>query len=209
MKQQSLSGAAWVAHATLPLEDIATSPHSETFAREAMPELLTSPARTVVLMASWTSYLTSDPADKQARLRILTPHSDVEEGTQLVTGALKRTSSKLIEAGKQVMLVDPVPTYQVHVPEYLVRTSRWGATPATELMTLSGHQKRHQAALAVLDEVTRATPSIRRVPSASFMTRNGHLLYQQAGSSLYEDSSHLTREGAELIVPALLDSLGR
>ncbi|MES2595188.1 MAG: acyltransferase family protein [Verrucomicrobiota bacterium] len=209
LKHRGLAGAAWVAHATLPLENISTSSHSDTFAREAMPELLRSPARTVVLMASWTSYLTSDPADKQARLRILTPHSDVEEGSRLVTEAFRQTSSKLIKAGKHVVLVDPMPTYLVHVPEYLVRRSRWGKAPVAELMTLPDHQKRHEAALAVLDEVARALPSIRRVPSANLMTRDGHLIYQQAGRSLYEDSSHLTREGAELIVPALLDSLRR
>ncbi|GEP41150.1 acyltransferase family protein [Brevifollis gellanilyticus] len=209
LKQRGLSGAAWVAHATLPLENIETSAHSKTFAREAMPELLRSPASRVVLMASWTSYLTSDSADKQARLRILTPHRSVEEGTQMVTAAIKHTATELMEAGKQVVLVDPVPTYRVHVPEYLVKTSRWGMAAATELMTLTDHQKRHQAALAALDEVARTIPTIRRVPSASLMTRDGHLIYQQSGRSLYEDSSHLTREGAEMIVPAFIDSLSR
>lgn len=200
LKQQNLSGSAWVAHATLPLIGVSTSRHSDEFRARVWPEILRSPARHVVIMASWTSYLPFYDIGWRAK------SSAPAAGT--VHAALRETMQRLADAGKHVILFDPVPTYLQHVPEYLVRCQRLGATPESDLMTVAQYQGRHAHALAMLDATLGDFPEVDRIPSASLMqSHDGHLRYHQHGRALYEDSSHLTRDGAELLMPALLDAL--
>jgi len=200
LKQQNLSGSAWVAHATLPLTGVSTSKHSDEFRARVWPEILRSPARHVVIMASWTSYLPFDDIGWQAKGNAPAAGS--------VQAALRESFQRLTEAGKHVIALDPVPTYLQHVPEYLVRCRRLGVMPASELMTPAQHQGRHSHALAMLDATLSDFPAVQRIPSARLMLRDdGHLRYHEKGQSLYEDASHLTRDGAEVLMPALIEAL--
>jgi len=203
LKERQQAGSAWVAHATLPLVGVATSASSETFAREVLPEILRSPARRVVLCASWSSYLIFDPADWKARRRILTPHSSAEEGVHLVQRALGQTLTQLTAAGKEVLLIDPVPGYRQNIPQYLVQHQRLGVPPAQALTTMIDYQKRHQTILKIFEEITANRSGVRRISPLHILLKDGRLIYQEGGLSLYEDNSHLSRLGAGLIVPAL------
>ena len=204
LKERQQAGSAWVAHATLPLVGVTTSASSETFAREVLPEILRSPARRVVLCASWSSYLLFDPADRRARHRILNPHSTAQEGVLLVEKALDQTLAKLNAAGKEVLLIDPVPGYRQNIPHYLVRHQRLGVPPAQALTTLTDYEERHQTILRLFAEATARRPGVRRISPPQLLQKDGHLTYHEDGLSLYEDNSHLSRLGAGFIVPTLL-----
>lgn len=200
LRKDNLTGSAWVAHATLPLAGVSTSKHSEEFRARVWPEIVRNPARHIVIMVSWTSYLTQYDLGGRSDGGRPTPEA--------IQAAFRETLQVLTEAGKHIILFDPVPTYLQHIPEYLVRCQRLGAAPAQELMKVDQHQERHRAALVMLDAMKAEFPATQRFYSVSLMQEDdGRLLYQQQGRSLYEDRSHLTREGAERLMPALIEAL--
>ena len=205
LRRNHRSAAAWVAHATLPLQGIETSVHSLQLHQEVLPEVMRSQqAHTVVLMASWSYYLSEHAfplASKDANA-----HHTEGYRLELMSRSLNQTLQQLSASGRHVILVEPVPSYPVHIPELLVRRSRWsGQQPDPAFQTMHDYHQRHSNILKMLRDAQARFPGVQILKTSALFEKNGALIYQQDGLSLYEDSSHLSRLGAERIVNALLD----
>lgn len=193
---QGRAGQCWVAPATLPAEGVTTSEHSAAFTTEVLPQIAAGPCKVVILCASWSWYLKNDCIQKPAG-------STPEAVHQLVLQGLTRTITHLTEAGKQVVVLYPIPGMRRHVPQDMVRALRSGKAFAPAWLTLEEHHQFHAESFRLLGELEK-NGSITALHPEDIMQRDGLLPYRSGELSLYEDNSHLSSEGARMLLPEVL-----
>ncbi|MFT7724547.1 MAG: SGNH hydrolase domain-containing protein [Roseateles sp.] len=162
------------------------APHNE-----AVLKALAADARVDrVLLASRTSGYLGDAAKA----------ADYEQG-------LRRAAQALVDAGKQVWLLDPVPTYGYAVPAALAQRQRRGQDLAGFGMAQRDYLRREAAALALLERVAAATGA-RRIAVGQALCGTGHCeVIDAAGRPLYFDDNHLSLAGARLLADRALRPL--
>ncbi len=199
---QGRAGQCWVAPATLPAAGVTSSEHSASLTAEVLPQIAAGPCRTVILCASWSWYL---KPDRQPRIQ-MPADSTPEDMQQVVLQALTRTITLLTQAGKQVILLYPIPTMGRQVPQDMARALRHGESFPPEWVTLDAHRQFHARALQLLRQLEKACP-VTAVHPEDILQKDGHLPYRSGGLSLYEDNSHLSGEGARHLLPGVLKSI--
>ncbi len=197
LQKSNLSGAYWVAPGTLPALGVKTSEHSEKFDR-LLAKVAASNVRVVVLSSKWLGHLKTLPHPDG-------PDKPSTTQQQHLDG-LAKTIATLTQAGKKIILVHPFPVMTRQVPEYMVQRLKTGQALAAELTTSERYLTVNGSIMAVLRQM-QPQESIRHVYPHELMMAGGHLAYQEDGMSLYEDSHHVTRLGAEKIVKGIIQAL--
>jgi peptidoglycan/LPS O-acetylase OafA/YrhL len=196
---QGRAGQCWVAPATLPAAGVTSSEHSASLTAEVLPQIAAGPCQTVILCASWSWYL---KPDRQPRI-LMPADSTPEDMHQVVLQALTRTITLLTQAGKQVILLYPIPTMGRQVPQDMARALRHGEAFTPDWLTLAAHHQFHARAFQLLGELEKACP-FTAVHPEDILQKDGRLPYRSGGLALYEDNSHLSGEGARHLLPGVL-----
>lgn len=116
---------------------------------------------------------------------------------------LRRTVGALVQAGKQVWLLDPVPTYGYPVPEALAQRSRFGLSLEDFGMSRADYLRREGPALALLARVVAGTGA-RRIDVAGVLCAVRCAVISADGRALYFDDNHLSMAGARMLVKQAL-----
>jgi peptidoglycan/LPS O-acetylase OafA/YrhL len=113
---------------------------------------------------------------------------------------------RLREAGKQVLLLDPVPTYHYPVPAALALRSRRGEPLQAQGQAVAQYDTWQAAALALTDTLT-AQGGARRVVVRELLCSQPRCAVLDGEHSLYFDDNHLSMHGAAKVAPAVLRML--
>jgi peptidoglycan/LPS O-acetylase OafA/YrhL len=138
----------------------------------------------------------------------VTPDNRRGHGREHKAEALQAWLGWLNELGIPVVLVAPVPEVGWHVPEQMIKRSRYGGGPV--LTPYSAYQKRHAWVLGQLESAVRRHPNLQLMPVADLFcdTRpDGWCRAETDGHPLYFDDDHLNERGAALVAARLLQTL--
>jgi peptidoglycan/LPS O-acetylase OafA/YrhL len=186
-------GYEWAAHRKGCAEDN----------RAAFTAAVSDPeTRTVVLLGRWAFFVEHDGFDNG--------EGGVEHGvldrpvfddtSSDAAGALKLTVSRLLAAGKTVVLVYPIPEVGWDVTKLLSRRLLYGDGGGRPITTsLARYVTRNRAARALLDSVQAPTGLIRIDPAQVLCADQLACIASNADGPLYLDDDHLNRLGAALV----------
>ena len=110
----------------------------------------------------------------------------------------------LTAAGKEVWLLDPVPTYDYPVPAALAQYQRRGLDPAGFGMTRDDYRRSEEAALATLARAAAATGAKRVAVDETLCGPGRCAVVGADGRGLYLDNNHLSMAGARLLAARAL-----
>ncbi len=125
----------------------------------------------------------------------------------LFEAGLEKSVQRLRDAGKRVLLLDPVPTYRYPVPDALAMRWRRGEGLEAQGQTPTQYEERQAASLAMLGRVA-AQAGATRVPVKDLLCTAERCRVLEGDHPLYFDSNHLSMHGAARIVPSVLQRLG-
>lgn len=125
--------------------------------------------------------------------------SDIYRNTESLTDGLRKSIEELGNAGKQVVLVYPVPTAPVNVPEILARRMLKGYLPDSIATDKGKYLKNTKYALDFLDSLS--LPYIFRVRLQDRLCNKATCSVYEDGSPLYFDDNHLNIFGARYVLP--------
>lgn len=163
-----------------------------------------SSIRKVIVMARWAGYMESayfdngeggvETTDGRARNRF-----DRARVDQLRLGLLAMVA-QLQTAGKQVVIVGPVPEVGWNVPEYLWKSERFGTfvSPTTSYSRFLTRQSRPLAVLC--DVAARRKVSVVYPDTVFCSSATGRCATSDGLSPFYWDDDHLSPKGAQMIV---------
>jgi peptidoglycan/LPS O-acetylase OafA/YrhL len=163
--------------------------------------------RTVVLAARWgknaagTAYGDEGHgfvpiADDIARAR------KPADNAAIFARGLHRTLSALRAAGREVVLIGPVPEVGKPVPQVLARMALSGSYRPIG-PTLEKYRDREQAVLPLFQHAAATDEGVKAVFPARYLCADGRCRVRQDGIPLYRDGHHLSVYGARLLDPLL------
>ncbi|MEX2359689.1 MAG: acyltransferase family protein [Gammaproteobacteria bacterium] len=150
-----------------------------------------SEIKTVIMVARWAGSLNNLQRGGADDI-------DGDTGNQVFRDSLRRTIDVLLQAGKEVVIVAPVPSVAVEGPKRLVRAKMRGRS-GPEPVTFDEFKDQNAEAFSAFEDVV---PSIVRVIHPSDMLCDETICaIARAGIPLYYDSHHLTVEGSRFLAP--------
>jgi len=167
----------------------------------------------VILCARWAAYTEGytgayGPAERAKRARrILVDFagSSAAPGSPEVRSvfhhALSETINGLVEAGKIVYLVYPVPELGYTLPQVLANESIEGRDPAEFSISAARiYFERMKPTLAMLDQLSERKEVVQIRPE-TLMIESGNIRTLHDGKPLYYDDNHLSVEGGRFVMP--------
>ncbi|SDS26675.1 Peptidoglycan/LPS O-acetylase OafA/YrhL, contains acyltransferase and SGNH-hydrolase domains [Halopseudomonas sabulinigri] len=145
----------------------------------------------VVLVGVWSSYFASDAG------------SDPDE-TSFSSG-LVRTVSYLSETRRSVALVEQVPLIDYSVPQTLARVAWYGRELDVRPLR-EQYEVRMEQSQRVFDSLAEQY-ALQRINLADALCDAEHCNVEFAGRPLYRDTNHLSKWGATMVVPRLVEAL--
>jgi len=116
---------------------------------------------------------------------------------------LAETVRRLRQAGKRVLLLDPVPTYRYPVPAALAQRWLRGLALDEQGQTPARYQAQQAGALALLQRLS-AQEGVLRVPVGELLCGGRpRCAVREGDHSLYFDDNHLSMHGAARVAPAV------
>lgn len=173
---------------------------------------------TVILASRWSYYykgraLSAGPAETNGDL----PELQDAEGrhypqfTPAARNALERGLTRLVgrltAAGKNVILVYPVPETGHNIPFTLARMANRGVTTPQFSIPKEAYLKRSGETLAMLDRLG-THPRLTRIYPGAVLCPENDCVASLDGVPLYFDSAHLNAVGAGLLAPQIEMALG-
>jgi peptidoglycan/LPS O-acetylase OafA/YrhL len=196
------------------------------FYREVRAHLEKSPNnRHIVIVSRWTRFINLTGFDngeggvETTKDRIA--HLDVgkaacsNEDDRFACFRRKAIASvtSLLDLGKSVVLVYPVPEVGWEAPQYLMRRavlkpSADKASPPAST-SFAAFKSRNAATFAMLDAIGEHGRLARVYPHTAFCDTvlPGRCVFEQAGRSLYTDHNHLSIAGARLVAPDIVRAI--
>jgi peptidoglycan/LPS O-acetylase OafA/YrhL len=116
---------------------------------------------------------------------------------------LAESVKRLREAGKQVLLLDPVPTYHYPIPAALALRWRRGEALEAQGQTPAQYASRQAEALALVQGLA-AGGQAQRVAVGELLCREPRCAVVEGDRPLYFDDNHLSMIGAAKVAPAVL-----
>ncbi len=113
---------------------------------------------------------------------------------------------RLSAAGKQVLLLDPVPTYHYPMPAALAQRSRRGEDLDEQGQTREHYLSGQAAGLALLDGLAADGAAVR-VPVVDLLCAGPRCEVRDGDRSLYFDDNHLGMHGASRVAARVLQQL--
>lgn len=124
-------------------------------------------------------------------------------GATAFEAGLVQSIQRLHAAGKQVLLLDPVPTYHYPVPAALAMRWRRGDELAAQGQMAADYRIRQAASLALVQRLT-ADGQAERVGLDQLLCGGPRCKVLEGDASLYFDDNHLSMTGAAIVAPAVL-----
>lgn len=173
--------------------------------------------RSVILAARWSVYVDGratklGPAETNGSAPELrtrdgrTLRQFSREARREFRQGLDKLLTRLLDSGRKVVLVYPIPETGYDVPSTLARLSDRGQDPASFTTPLSAYEKRQHFVLGMLDGFGNR-PNLVRIYPQSVLCTGKRCLTSKEGKPLYFDSHHLSMAGAKLLEPELRASL--
>ncbi|CAA0122136.1 O-acetyltransferase OatA [Halioglobus japonicus] len=177
----------------------------------------------VILAARWTLGMEGTRFDnlEGGKERGRKPHLDIVEGgrylhhekydhRELITQRYVDSVEALLDAGKKVVLVYPIPEAGWNVPDFLTRyyQSNPYSSPDTSIASTSYDVflKRNQRTIDALDKIAPNKNLVRVYPGEIFCDSAlaGRCITHENGKIFYRDDDHLSYSGAQQIVQKIM-----
>jgi hypothetical protein len=121
-------------------------------------------------------------------------------GSAALIPCLGVTVSRLLAAGKTVVLVYPVPEIGFVVPPAVGRLIARGGDPQSLNLPLASFMQRQDVVLSALDHAGTSQRIFRVYPHKRLCNATECLVFA-GGRSLYRDDDHLSSAGVDLVLP--------
>ena len=134
----------------------------------------------------------------------------VREGQPLsLAEAIRDGVRELLDAGKTVILVYPIPEVGWDVPNYMAKLHMIGTLKEDVSTSHDVFARRNRSAIAALDEVGEADRLLRVYPERMFCNtwRQGRCLASLNLQALYYDDNHLSALGAGFVVKDIVSRI--
>lgn len=169
--------------------------------------------KTVIIAARWSLYLEGravelGPAERNGNVPQLQNRDGIQfdrfsaEARDAFEASLDRSVHRLLQAGKKVVIVYPVPEIGYDVPSSAARLLRQGDDPSSLGVPESVYWERQQIALGILDRLG-PHPRLMRIYPTQVLCPEKRCVAVVDGKPLYFDSHHLSIPGSEMLVPLL------
>ena len=187
--QRNQAFRAYVNIGCAPVADFNREKRPCAISNNAVLEVLESSRdiRKVILMGHYEPYLHE----------LGSGSTDLHESGNSFAHKLELTVSRLLAAGKTVVIVYPVPEAESRPPELIGRLLVSGRDPASGNIPFAKFERRQKDIFAILDRTGAAEDVIRIYPHKSLCDTERCLVYNGDGI-LYRDKHHLTEAGAAL-----------
>lgn len=175
-----------------------------------------SDVSTVILGARWTIYV------EKKRFRGQ-PGTDVElhwmgdsnrfpngfDNATLVETSLRQTVTKIVETGRRVVLLGPIPEAGWNVPAAEARKALFGWAPSA-LVTRADYESRAGRTENILRGIADATYGVRYLPLVDLFCDVQVCRTKSAdGLPLYRDNNHINQTTAQNLLPPILSEIWR
>lgn len=124
---------------------------------------------------------------------------------QLVADGLRHTCARLRKAGKQIVLLGPVPEWTFGPRKLMRRNALLNANRTDRL--LGGDFNTRQRPVFALLEHMESTGLCRFIPLHGTFHKNGRWLAEDGGQLMYCDDNHLSPYGSKKMVGDIIDQL--
>jgi hypothetical protein len=170
----------------------------------AHPEL-----RTVVLVARFAAYVDGqqfDDSDEGAgafQLLITDQGRTIPDRAarqHRYVRALETTLRTLSGLGRTVVVVYPIPEAGINVPLTLARIARIGGDPLAVTRPRAQYEARQRWMLPALDSMVQGA-TVRVVHPEQLLCDSRVCRLSSGGNLLYDETNHLTRAGADFLMP--------
>lgn len=169
----------------------------------------------VVLAARWTSYLFGRAVDlgpaEDNRNRLPIQNAEGKqykkfstEEQQVFQEAFLKTIAKLLEAGKTIVLVYPIPEVGYDVPNTLAQMLWQGRNINSFTRPLSYFDQRHSFVFSLFSQLKDEEGVIQVFPHKMLCDMN-ECIVSYDGKPLYRDNNHLSIAGGRYIAPVFKD----
>jgi peptidoglycan/LPS O-acetylase OafA/YrhL len=173
--------------------------------------------KTVIIAARWSLYLEGraielGPAERNGNLPQLQDRGGVQfdrfsaGARRAFETSFRRTVRRLLQAGKRVVIVYPVPEVGYDVPSTAARLLAQGYDLSTFGMPEHLYRERQQIAFGILNRLGRHVGLIRIYPTQALCPQD-RCVAMMDGKPLYFDSHHLSIPGSKTLVPLLARAL--
>ncbi len=159
----------------------------------------------VILHARWASYSRDLSLDKGPPALLGLSFKTVETQRNYVVSRLNDAVDQLLKAGKQVIIVYPMPEIEAGIPDYLAKLAA-AEEDVPEEIDCDRYDDYNREMIEALD-VWKNTPNIITIHPEHLMMRNNNRLRIRSGDELlFRDNDHLSVAGA-LFLRDLFDSV--
>jgi peptidoglycan/LPS O-acetylase OafA/YrhL len=124
-------------------------------------------------------------------------------GAAAFEAGMAETVNRLREAGKRVLLLDPVPTYRYPIPAALALRWRRGEDLAAQGQTPAQYASRQAAALALVQGLA-ANDGAERVAVGDLLCAEPRCAVLEGDQPLYFDDNHLSMHGAARVAAQVM-----
>jgi hypothetical protein len=152
--------------------------------------------KTVILTSRWSL---SDPKQQEGPSRFKTSFhersfEEWDKMEQYYASQIRETVERLLAAGKQVVIIEPIPAPPFNVPETCAAVLHRGGEPEA-WVSAENYASKHRLVLEAFDNIG-ASPNLLRIKPWNKLVSNGRLLVWHDREPLYADQSHVSRAGA-------------
>jgi hypothetical protein len=119
-------------------------------------------------------------------------------GADVFEQGMVESVRRLRQAGKQVLVIDPVPIYHYPVPAALAQRSLRGGDPQAHGQTIEQYCESQARALALVDRMTTDGVA-RRIALSPILCGPERCRVLDGRHSLYFDDNHLSMHGAAMV----------
>ncbi|MEQ1652092.1 MAG: acyltransferase family protein [Hyphomicrobium sp.] len=171
----------------------------QAFANAMFERALAPEVTRVILIARWAAYAEGVGTEADGLRPVMLSEKGLAANPAVFAGLLKDTVVRLAAAGREVVIVGPVPEPSFNVAQSIARNIAWGqALPPDR--TVASFEKRQRNVLPVLSDLEHI-PNVRVVYPHQWMCDEGTCRYRRNLIPLYRDTNHLTEAGVAEIQP--------
>lgn len=129
-----------------------------------------------------------------------------DEYSRAAVDGVTATARDLAAAGKRVVIVFPIPTYDWDPPSSLAMRLRRGGDPATVSMPRSRYERKSGHIVRRFETLAAETPGIYGIDAANlFCTDTACYPYREEIGMLYYNKGHLSLTGAGVLADSMIE----
>jgi peptidoglycan/LPS O-acetylase OafA/YrhL len=174
-------------------------------------ELLThdSSIKTVILTSRW-SFPNPKYEEGPSRFKTSFHERSFDEWSEMefyYASRIRETVEQLLAAGKQVVIIEPIPAPPFNVPDTCAAALHVGNEPVARVKA-ENYASKHRLVLDAFDDI-EPSPHLLRIKPWNKLVSEGQLLVWNDRKPLYADESHVSRAGAFYLEDLLAEAFDR